>query len=68
MRILPSLPFLWLADALATEIRRIRDTIAPYAFERLYGGWFDTVVASNAHHAVQASANRYIQALEHRLS
>jgi glyoxylase-like metal-dependent hydrolase (beta-lactamase superfamily II) len=52
----------------AAEVRRIRDTIAPYAFERLYGGWFDAVVASNAHHAVLASANRYMQALEHRLT
>lgn len=52
----------------AAEVRRIRDTIAPYPFERLYGGWFDAVVASSAHHAVQASANRYMQALEHRLT
>lgn len=52
----------------ATDVRRIRDTIAPYPFEHLYGGWFDAVLASNAHHAVQASANRYIEALEHRLS
>lgn len=48
----------------ATKINEIRNRIAPYAFERLYGGWFDAVVARDARNAVQRSAERYIHALE----
>jgi glyoxylase-like metal-dependent hydrolase (beta-lactamase superfamily II) len=49
----------------ATEIRRIRDTIAPYQFERLYGAWFERIVTHDAHEAVLRSAARYIRALDH---
>lgn len=52
----------------AAEVRRIADTIAPYAFERIYGAWFHTIVARDAHAAVQRSADRYITALERPLS
>jgi hypothetical protein len=45
------------------EVKRIRDTIAPYRFERLYGAWFERIVAQDAHEAVLRSADRYIRAL-----
>jgi hypothetical protein len=45
----------------AAEVRRIKDTIAPYQFERLYGAWFERVVT---HDALLRSAERYIRALE----
>lgn len=48
----------------ATEIQRIRDTIAPYQFERLYGAWFERVVTHDAHDVVLRSAERYIRALQ----
>jgi hypothetical protein len=48
----------------AAEVARIRDTIAPYPFERLYGAWFETIVQRNAHEAVTRSADRYIRALD----
>jgi len=48
----------------ASEIERIRDTIAPYKFERLYGAWFERFVAQDAHNAVLRSAERYIRALQ----
>jgi len=48
----------------AAEVQRISETIAPYQFERLYGAWFERVVAHNAHDAVLRSAERYIRALE----
>lgn len=48
------------------EVARIRDTIATYPFERLYGGWFDRIVAADASNAVHRSANRYIQALQEK--
>ncbi len=52
----------------AFEITRIRDTIAPYRFERIYGAWFDRVIPDNAHQAVLYSANRYLEALEGKFS
>jgi hypothetical protein len=48
----------------AAEIQGIRDTIAPYQFERLYGAWFERVVTHDAHDAVLRSADRYIRALQ----
>ncbi|GCE16117.1 MBL fold metallo-hydrolase [Tengunoibacter tsumagoiensis] len=47
----------------AREIQRMRATIAPYHFERLYGAWFDRIVSSDAHNVVLRSADRYVQAL-----
>ena len=47
----------------ATEVLRIRETIEPYQFERLYGAWFERVVMYDAHAAVLRSAERYIRAL-----
>ncbi|MBX5456200.1 MAG: MBL fold metallo-hydrolase [Thermogemmatispora sp.] len=51
----------------AFEVERIRATIAPYRFERLYGAWFERVVFSDAHAAVMRSAERYVQALAGQL-
>jgi hypothetical protein len=48
----------------AAEIQRIRDTIEPYQFERLYGAWFERVVTQDAHEAVLRSAARYMRALQ----
>jgi len=48
----------------AAEIQHIRDTIAPYQFERLYGAWFERVVTHDAHYVVLRSAERYIRALQ----
>ncbi len=52
----------------ASDVSRIRDGILPYDFERLYGGWFDSIVAEDAKNAVIRSADRYIRALEHPLT
>ncbi|HLV97329.1 MAG TPA: MBL fold metallo-hydrolase [Ktedonobacterales bacterium] len=51
----------------AREIRRIRETIAPYPFDRLYSAWFERVVSKDASQAVQRSAERYIKAVEEGL-
>ncbi len=48
----------------AAEVLRIKETIAPYQFERLYGAWFERVVAHSAHDAVLRSAERYMRALK----
>ena len=52
----------------ASEIRRMREAILPYNFERLYGMRFESVVAADAKNAVLRSADRYIRALSERLS
>ena len=48
----------------AAEVARIRDAIKPYAFNRIYAAWFDTIVPEDAHGAVMRSADRYIEALQ----
>ena len=51
----------------AREIRRMRATIAPYRFDRLYSGFAERVVNADASAAVQRSAERYLKAIEQGL-
>ncbi len=46
------------------EIRRIARALEPYAFERIYGAWWDRVVPQDGKGAVARSAARYIAAIE----
>ncbi len=48
----------------AAAVRHIVDAVAPYSFDRLYGAWWDRVVATDAKAAVERSATRYIAALD----
>ncbi|KAA3656426.1 MAG: MBL fold metallo-hydrolase [Chloroflexi bacterium] len=48
----------------AREVERMVATVAPFAFDRIYGAWWDTVVAEGAKTAVSTSAVRYIQAIQ----
>ncbi len=48
----------------AHEVRRIVAAVEPYAYERIYGAWWDRVVDEDAKTAVSRSAARYIEALE----
>lgn len=45
----------------ATAVRRIAAAVEPFAFERLYGGWWEKIVDGSARTAVLTSAERYIQ-------
>jgi len=47
----------------AHTVRDIADRVADLAFDRIYGGWWDKVIASDAKAAVARSAARYIAAL-----
>ena len=47
----------------AAEVERIAAALEPYAFDRIYGAWFDRVVASGGGDAVRRSAERYVRAL-----
>ncbi|MCB8965803.1 MAG: MBL fold metallo-hydrolase [Ardenticatenaceae bacterium] len=48
----------------ARVVRRIVAAVEPYAYDRIYSGWWDRVVVAEAKTAVSRSADRYIQALQ----
>ena len=48
----------------AAAIRRIVAAVDPYPFDRLYGGWSGSVVATDAKGAVRRSAERYLGRIE----
>jgi len=45
-------------------VRRIADSVRPFAFERIYGAWDGRQVSSGGKDAVDRSAERYIRFLE----
>jgi hypothetical protein len=47
----------------AGRVRHIADTVKPFAFERIYGAWWDRVVREDGKAAVERSAKRYIAAI-----
>jgi hypothetical protein len=47
-----------------TAVRGVADAVRPYAFDRVYGGWWTPVLRSGAWDTVQRSASRYIEHLE----
>jgi hypothetical protein len=48
----------------ARTVARIRDQIAAYTFDRVYGAFWDREISEAAHPKVLRSADRYINALE----
>jgi glyoxylase-like metal-dependent hydrolase (beta-lactamase superfamily II) len=48
----------------ATAVRRINQVIAPLAFDRIHGGWWDRNIATGAKAAFAASVARHLAALE----
>jgi hypothetical protein len=47
----------------AREVARMRDVLAGLAFERVYGAFWESVVAERARAKTLRSADRYIAAL-----
>jgi hypothetical protein len=47
----------------AAKVEQIARAVAPYDFDRIYGAWWDRVVATDGKAAVRRSADRYIRAL-----
>jgi glyoxylase-like metal-dependent hydrolase (beta-lactamase superfamily II) len=47
----------------ADGVRRVVAAVEPYPFDRLYGAWWDRIVARDAKAAVARSAARYIAAI-----
>ncbi len=46
------------------EVRGIVDAVEPYAFDRIYGGWWDRNILTGAKDAVMLSAERYIRRIQ----
>ena len=47
----------------AAQVRRVVKAVEPLTYDRIYGGWFDRVVFTDAKAAVARSAERYIRAI-----
>jgi hypothetical protein len=47
----------------AATVARMVEKLEPYGFERVYGAWWDRVVAGDGKATVRRSAERYIRAL-----
>ncbi len=47
----------------AAAVRQIVATVAPYRFDRIYGGWWDRVVDRDGPAAIRRSADRYIRCI-----
>jgi hypothetical protein len=47
----------------AKTVQHIVESVEPYDFDRIYGGWWDSIVKNDAKAAVKRSAERYIQAI-----
>ncbi|MEE9277880.1 MAG: MBL fold metallo-hydrolase, partial [Dehalococcoidia bacterium] len=45
----------------AAGVRAIVETVEPYPFDRIYGGWWGRNILTDAKAAVRRSADRYIQ-------
>jgi hypothetical protein len=43
------------------EVRGIVEALAPYEYERIYGGWWDPVIDREGKRIVERSAARYIE-------
>ena len=47
----------------ARTVERIVQAVEPFEFDRLYGGWWDSIMPADAKPAVRRSAERYIKAI-----
>ena len=63
--------FMWsfpnLVPLPASEVERIGVALEPWAFERIYGAWWDRVLPGEAKDAVRRSVDRYLRALRGEL-
>jgi glyoxylase-like metal-dependent hydrolase (beta-lactamase superfamily II) len=48
----------------AATVRSMVEKLEPYEFDRVYGAWWERVVAEDGKNAVRRSAERYVRALE----
>jgi hypothetical protein len=50
----------------AREVQKIGDSVEPFAYDRIYGHYFDRIIATDAKRVMKASVERYIAAIEGR--
>ena len=43
------------------KVTAIVYAVEPYAFDRIYGGWWQRIVSTGAKEAVRRSADRYVR-------
>ncbi len=48
----------------APAIRRIVEAVEPFAFDRIYGAWPESIVATKARESLAYSADRYLRAIQ----
>jgi hypothetical protein len=48
----------------ARKVRQVVAAVEPFAFDRIYGAWWDRRILEDAKGAVIRSAERYIRAIE----
>jgi hypothetical protein len=48
----------------ASRVRAVVESVDPFVFDRIYGGWFGRRIARDAKTVVSRSAERYLRALE----
>jgi len=48
----------------AAQVRQVVAAVEPYAYDRIYSAWWDTIVATDGKAAVQRSAERYIRMIQ----
>jgi hypothetical protein len=46
-----------------SKVEHVAEALAPFAFERIYGAWWDRVVTTGGSEAVRRSADRYVRAV-----
>jgi len=49
----------------AAAIHRIIETLEPFSFDQIYGGWWKANLPAHAKTAVARSAERYLRAIRH---
>jgi hypothetical protein len=47
----------------ASKVNHIVQMVEPFKFDRLYGGWWDYIVATDAKAVIKRSVERYIKAI-----
>jgi hypothetical protein len=47
----------------ARAVQHAVKAVEPYAFDRVYGAWWHTVIADDAKNVIAASTSRYLQAI-----
>jgi hypothetical protein len=51
----------------ASAVRGVVQAVAPFAYDRIYGAWWEKVIAEKAREGVAFSAERYIKAITNGL-